>query len=371
MRSARIPMMCAFTRLAFTAVVASSLAVSGFAQPTELVELWRVGGEDDEVVFGYVRDVATDSRGMTYAADFQHSAVYVFSGSGTLVREIGRKGEGPGEFNQLWGLIIGEADTLYVWDSGRRHVTVFSPDGHDFIEQVEVRNWQHKRPKDLIGTTADALILTFEAPFRGDGRNQEPRWRDVRVVDRKRGVFLEQALLATALNSAYIVLDDKGGYTAGVMPFRGMPQYRMSLSGLVYLGTGDDSVVTVSSIDGAVQDTVRWAQDPVPVTSREVSDALKGYNRKWRNLVRERGIPKTKPAIENFVVDDRDNVWIQTSAAHGAATATCKVLNAEGEAVGSIELPVNLRLEAVRGNRAYGVMKADDGSHVLIAYAIK
>ena len=86
-------------------MVMSCPGAAGFAQPHELEELWRIGGsEKDEVLFGYVRDVAVDSKGIVYAADFQHSSVYAFSSAGALVSEIGRKGEGPGEFDQLSSL---------------------------------------------------------------------------------------------------------------------------------------------------------------------------------------------------------------------------------------------------------------------------
>ena len=333
--------------------------------------MWRIGGsEKDEVVFGYVRDVAVDSKGIVYAADYQHSSVYAFSSAGALVSEIGRKGEGPGEFDQPSSLSIGAGDTLFVLDYNPRRVSVFAPDSYEFIESIEVRNWQRKRPSELIGVTPAVFILSFQAPFGTAGDNQEPRRPDVRLVDRRRGALLDQPPLGRMSSTAYIVHEYKGGVTAGVMPFRGIPKFRMSLNGWVYLASGDESEVAVRSIDGAVQDTIRWAHDPIPVTSRDVSDELKSYSRRWRKLVQDKGIPKTKPAFQQFVVDDQERVWIQTSAAHGATTTAYVILNAEGGRVASIEMPKNLRLDVVRGSRAYGVMKVDDGAQVLIAYAI-
>ncbi len=64
-----------------------------------LTEMWRRGGEDDEeLLVGMVASVLTDREGNVYALDSQLSEVHVFDLSGRLLRTLGRKGQGPGEF---------------------------------------------------------------------------------------------------------------------------------------------------------------------------------------------------------------------------------------------------------------------------------
>ena len=70
------------------------------AQPprvVELEEMWRVGGADDDHIFGLMIDARCDEDGNIYLLDQQLSRVTVVSPSGDYVRELGGEGDGPGE----------------------------------------------------------------------------------------------------------------------------------------------------------------------------------------------------------------------------------------------------------------------------------
>ena len=66
----------------------------------QLQEVWRVGGEDDEHIFGVISDVQVDYAGNLYLLDMQLSQVSVYSPDGEFLRTLSRKGEGPGEIRQ-------------------------------------------------------------------------------------------------------------------------------------------------------------------------------------------------------------------------------------------------------------------------------
>ncbi len=77
------------------------------AATTTPEELWRVGGDEDEdVLFGVITSVAVDSDGLVYLLDAQMNVVHVFSPEGEFLREIGREGEGPGEFRRAEDLFL-------------------------------------------------------------------------------------------------------------------------------------------------------------------------------------------------------------------------------------------------------------------------
>jgi hypothetical protein len=63
----------------------------------KLEELWRVGGEDDEMIFGLLTQVLGDEDGNVYLLDAQLHQVFVFSPDGSFIRSLFREGEGPGE----------------------------------------------------------------------------------------------------------------------------------------------------------------------------------------------------------------------------------------------------------------------------------
>jgi hypothetical protein len=62
-----------------------------------LEELWRAGGEDDDIFFGLVTKVAADPEGRVYVLDAQLCQVHVYAPDGTHLRTLFGEGEGPGE----------------------------------------------------------------------------------------------------------------------------------------------------------------------------------------------------------------------------------------------------------------------------------
>ena len=79
-----------------------------------LKELWRVGGDDEEILFGVISQLLHDDDGNVYALDSQLSEIRVFSASGQLLRSIGREGEGPGEFRNGSDIYMGPGGILGV-----------------------------------------------------------------------------------------------------------------------------------------------------------------------------------------------------------------------------------------------------------------
>ncbi len=73
----------------------------------ELEELWRVGGDDEEMIFGVIMALEEDEGGAVYVLDTQLSQIHVYSEDGEYLRTIGREGEGPGEFRNSADMYLG------------------------------------------------------------------------------------------------------------------------------------------------------------------------------------------------------------------------------------------------------------------------
>lgn len=78
----------------------------------ELRELWRIGGEDDEVFFGNPSKVLLGPDGNIYIEDEQLIQVFVYSPDGEFLQTLGREGEGPGEVRSLNDIIFLPDGTL-------------------------------------------------------------------------------------------------------------------------------------------------------------------------------------------------------------------------------------------------------------------
>ncbi|MFT5232776.1 MAG: hypothetical protein ACI9UQ_000798 [Candidatus Krumholzibacteriia bacterium] len=80
----------------------------------ELTELWRVGGEDSDLIFGRIADVLRHPDGHIYVLDNQLCEVTVISPDGEFVRTLSRKGDGPGELRQPTSLAFLSDDVLAI-----------------------------------------------------------------------------------------------------------------------------------------------------------------------------------------------------------------------------------------------------------------
>jgi 6-bladed beta-propeller len=93
-------------------------------------ELWRVGGDDDEdIIFGVLRDIAIDRTGNVYLLDVQLNQVMVFDREGAFLRTIGREGEGPGEFRRPSSFFITPEGKIAVVQAMPGKIVLLNPDG--------------------------------------------------------------------------------------------------------------------------------------------------------------------------------------------------------------------------------------------------
>ncbi len=85
--------------------------------------------------FNMPADVAVSPTGDIYVADgYANSRVIVFSKTAKYLRQWGRKGTGPGEFNCVHAIILDERGRVYVGDRDNRRIQVFDGAGR-FLAQ--------------------------------------------------------------------------------------------------------------------------------------------------------------------------------------------------------------------------------------------
>jgi len=90
-----------------------------------------VGGDasDPRTLFYRPNDVAVDEQGRMYVLDHGNNRVQVFAPDGSFVRQIGREGQGPGEFTNGSELEIA-GDRLLLWDRGKRRLVTWDLEGN-------------------------------------------------------------------------------------------------------------------------------------------------------------------------------------------------------------------------------------------------
>jgi len=94
-----------------------------------LKEQWRIGGYDDDQIFGVITAIVGDDAGNFYMLDSQLSEIKVYSGSGEYLRTIGREGEGPGEFRRAFNIFVMPDGNIGVLQAFPPKIVVLTPQG--------------------------------------------------------------------------------------------------------------------------------------------------------------------------------------------------------------------------------------------------
>jgi len=125
----------------------------------DVVEELRIGKEGDErTQFYRIRDIHADPQGSIYVDDMSNGRVQVFDPQGVYLRTIGRRGQGPGEFENPTLIRFGGREArLHVMDRYQR-INLFDGQGLYIRSAVPERGFV-----DYFPDAADGFLAVMHA----------------------------------------------------------------------------------------------------------------------------------------------------------------------------------------------------------------
>jgi DNA-binding beta-propeller fold protein YncE len=144
-----------------------------------LMTLGTAGGGTGADGFFQPNDIVTDANGDIYVAEGHggdNARIVVFDKAGKYIREFGKKGAGPGEFDQPHGLAFDAKGRLLVADRSNNRIQIVDKQGR-FIEE-----WpQFSRPSGLfIDRHGMLYVADSESGSVGNGRSRTEK-RGIRI----------------------------------------------------------------------------------------------------------------------------------------------------------------------------------------------
>jgi len=113
-------------------VIVRTLGGSVWGQPARLVEELRIGALEgpDELIFGRIAHVAPDGSGGAYVFDGQVPALRHYDRNGRFTHTLGRRGSGPGEYQDAaLGLRVRRDGRILMRDPRNARINIYAPDG--------------------------------------------------------------------------------------------------------------------------------------------------------------------------------------------------------------------------------------------------
>lgn len=276
--------------------------------PLQLQELWRAGGEDGDILFGRISDVAGDADGNVYVLDNQLCQVEVFGPDGEHLRTLSRQGEGPGEVQQPIGVVLLPDDLVGIGAGFPGKMVTLRRDGTPVATRYPIGE-----PSDgnigvmiSLGTGGGVLAATGGRLVFDDPDHSHAE-RFLAVGDAAGGQYTRILEKQTPLDPTGRFWDEAADYY-----FDG--RWDLGADGLIYVPVHRDRyLVSVYDRDGQLQRAFGRNLDQRKRTDGDKRQVGPIINVNGQRTDDEWKICDTDPAISRVMLNPSNgNVWVLT-----------------------------------------------------------
>ena len=328
------------------------------------------------------------TNGVTVVASAQSTRLEFYAATGTLVRTIGRRGKGPGEFGALAALWRTGDDSLITFEGGlTRTFALFDSSGRF------ARTWT-----SMGGDSSTRYLIPLAA------------LPDGRVAARTMNVISPLPVAQTTRPLTSILLFSRDwsdpqhlfrlpdtyrfqgpGDLQSEVPFTPEPLAAFSRSA-GFFAQSDSSVVHVRRFGDRSLAMIRWSEDRRAVTSQDVEQELArrvneantlysnapALRRRFvdgalRPMFRQMSLPTSLPLVGRLLVDSEGLLWVLsyvTPAERFVASRTARIFDASGNMVDRIELRAGFEPTQIGPDFVLGIRTDADGVTSVESYVL-
>jgi len=318
-----------------------------------------LGGSDDDPLFR-VTGVLRLSDGTIVVANSGSSQLRYYTATGELLRTVGGKGGGPGEFEALDWISLLPGDSVIAFDRLNRRFTVLDPAGGVARSyqppqgvaprplgvqpggSILVRTASVGSAGDLPGNGAvrDSSTISLMLPDGSMGMELARLPGDERVINiSDRGIDI----FVPPFAARFIAAAADGGFWA-----QRRDSYELEYRGL------DGQLLRLLRLDLTPRRSIPAMLDAY--VERAVGAMPDGPQRQARErTLRALPVPETLPMIAALLVDTVGRLWAQDFMAPGDSTALWRVFDADGRRLGEVTMPRGFTLLRIQADRLLGV----------------
>lgn len=279
------------------------------------------------------------------------SEVIRLSRAGSFMQRIGRAGEGPGEFRNIFRLGVTASGTAFVGDLWSGRFTELSADGRVIRIVSRLMPGAGGRETEPVTVTADGRVLALPWQWR-------PNHGDVDGVSTG-GLERDSVMLLGYGNDGTLI--DTLGFWPGLERARvhlGREEARLPIPfarSVVYDGRGNHTIVGVSdSLDLSLFDGTRLVlrltapRERRAPTSADAAAWKANLLRRMPDIAasiigaeRRASTVSDLPNVGAVVLDDAGNIWVGGYVTAGQRLRPWRTFSSNGVLTGTLELPAH------------------------------
>jgi hypothetical protein len=272
---------------------------------------------DENYMFGGRVYFKTDDEGNFYVVDWDRKRIQKYDPQGKYLLTMGRKGQGPGEFINIWDPKFDKDKNLYVMDIANHRVSFFNEEGK-FVKQIKV-------PADFHVLGINSRGFYFASQSKQVEEAAMAKWISVY------GIFDEKLKSIAEIHRGTIELKNPSGGGAksraqfladifGADAFKPNIIHFFAENDFIYFGYPVKYEISVYSPHGKLARVIQREFNPIRVTEKHKKDFVSFLeNEYFRVGVREPEdikkqvyqlieYPKYIPAYKQFTL--MENGWL-------------------------------------------------------------
>ena len=353
--------------------------------------IFQVGAADgaDDYWFGELMGMARLWDGTVVAADMRRSRLAFYGRDGRFIRAVGRKGQGPGEHQQIMNLHHLPGDSLLVEDFNG-FAQLFDPRG-SFVRRISLASEGERmaimRARRLVGPFGDGTFAATAGGF-AIGPNGPPDSRPVYRVAPDGAVEDSIVSYPTGMR-----MGPRGPVQ---VVFAGRDQLAAA-GGRLYHAYASLYRVEIRDRDGRLTHVVTREWTPAPIREEELQAYRESYigmqgedgrqvperlRAQRARILEESPVADHHPPFLRMLVDRGGNFWLQErELAHqlppGAfqptvnATSRWSVFDSAGVWLTDVTLPANFRVFEISEDYLLGLSRDEQEVEQVRVYALR
>lgn len=335
---------------------------------TPAIDIGDGGDDDPDYQLYQVTSAVRRADGSILIASRGSGDLRVYGTDGRFVRSIGRKGSGPGEFEQLSWVTLAGSDTILTYDFSGRRLSTFSPSG-EYITDAVLGGANTGAFLSPIGILGDGRIVATGRGSTPENSSGLSRDSVLVVLVGREGAIGDTVVQAIGGERSVKRTESGANRTITSVP----PPYGRNTSygvqgDAIAVATADAYEIRVYDVSGALRRIVRRRVDPVPVTDDDVAVLIErnmsgDMPPQIRNVLeqqfRELPVPAVMPPYSLVFLDRAERLWVR-EAAPARGPARWAVYDRQGELAAQIEVPERFRITEAGGDDVLGIMRDED-----------
>jgi len=272
-------------------------------KPIEFIVDLSIGKEErgEGYMFNDPRDIDADKEGNIYVLDSRDCTIKKYNPEGKYLKNIGREGEGPGEFQRPSRMCLSRHGNIYVADWSTSKIHKFNSDG-ELDRSIKFDSL------DLISITGnEELIIGAKYPEKGE-RDEIQYFYKVGKYDQQEEKihdFYSQKQLMTSR-----VSDGTFSFEYPVFV-----RWDINSKDQIIIATANKYEMKVFTPDGSLLHKYILDIKPIPVTGeakRKISEILSRLKKSLGFDDPEiRKIVGNYPVFNCISIDENDRIWVE------------------------------------------------------------